>query len=191
MRWNSFHPPKHPFRGIADRAVSGFAFKAFATGMLMSLLGCATSPGVQQTTPVKPVAAPETASPPVVVAAPAPATVAVPPVRTVPSPAPVPQPPPAAQPAELVPDGEVSVLVESEPHGATIVVNGVPVGKAPQRVLLPITPQGFVRDTVSIKARFVAESISQQSSTIAFELTPLDRMPSGLVFTPEKVVRKR
>jgi len=88
-------------------------------------------------------------------------------------------------------EGEASVLVESEPHGATIVVNGIPLGKSPRRIMLPITPQGFVRETVSIKARFVAETSSQQSSTIEFELTPLDRMPSGLVFTPEKVVRKR
>lgn len=190
MLWNSLCHPRNHFRDVAERTVRGFANKLWVAGVLMGLVGCATSPGVRQPEPTRPIAAPVPASPAIAADVPAPTRV-VPPVRVAPTPAPVPTPPPVAEPPEVVPEGEISVLVESEPPGATIVVNGIPVGKAPKKVMLPITPQGFVRETVSIKARFVAETSAQQSSTIEFELTPLDRMPSGLVFTPERVVRKR
>ena len=189
MCWPSLLHPRCHFRGFAARLANGFATKLLVSGMLMSLLGCASSPAVRPPTAIKSVGAPVPASSPIVAVAPPPEDVAAP-IQAVPTPVPI-TPPPVAEPPDLVPEGEMSVLVESEPHGATIVVNGIPVGKAPKKVMLPVTPQGFVRDTVSIKARFVAETSSQRSSTIEFELTPLDRMPSGLVFTPDRVVRKR
>lgn len=53
-----------------------------------------------------------------------------------------------------------------------------------------MTAQGFSRGTVSIKARFVAEDSSQTSTTIEEELTPLDKLPTALIFTPDRVQRK-
>lgn len=86
--------------------------------------------------------------------------------------------------------GEFTILVESQPTGAMIVVNGIPVGRAPRKITLSGTPQGFSRETVSIKARFVASSRDEQSITIEEELTPLDRLPVILHFTPEKAQRR-
>lgn len=104
-------------------------------------------------------------------------------------------PPPTQRPAtESVPaiaEGQFVIAVESDPVGATIVVDGKPVGRAPRKLVLAVTPQGFSRETVVIKARFVAETSAQQSMTTEVELTPLDRLPSVLVFTREKVLRKR
>lgn len=94
-------------------------------------------------------------------------------------------------PLPVVPEGEVAVLVESDPPGAMVVVNGVPVGRAPRTVVLPVTAQGFARNAISIKVRFVAEESGQQSQTTEALLTPLDKMPACLVFTPSKVQRKR
>ncbi len=86
--------------------------------------------------------------------------------------------------------GDYAILVESQPSGAMIVVNGIPVGRTPRKITLPGTPQGFSRGTVSIKARFVASSSAEQSATIEEEFTPLDRLPVGLLFTPEKAQRR-
>jgi hypothetical protein len=98
---------------------------------------------------------------------------------------------PSSQSIPAIAEGQFVIVVESDPTGATIVVDGKPVGRAPRRLVLPVTPQGFSRETVSIKARFVAETSAQQSMTTEVELTPLDRLPSVLVFTREKVLRKR
>lgn len=86
--------------------------------------------------------------------------------------------------------GEFVILVESQPSGAMIVVNGIPVGRTPRKIILPGTSQGFSRGTVSIKARFVASSSAEQSATIEEEFTPLDRLPVSLLFTPEKAQRR-
>lgn len=86
--------------------------------------------------------------------------------------------------------GEFAILVESQPSGAMIVVNGIPVGRTPRKIILPGTSQGFSRGTVSIKARFVASSSTEQSATIEEEFTPLDRLPVSLLFTPEKAQRR-
>ena len=91
-------------------------------------------------------------------------------------------PPASAQPA--LPVGEYPVLIESEPLGATVVVNNIPIGKTPQRVVLPGTPRGFFRDQVSLKVRFVAADATQSSSTIEELMTPLDRIPAVVKFTP-------
>lgn len=98
---------------------------------------------------------------------------------------------PAVEPTPLPLGGEMAVMVETDPTGATIVVNGLPVGRAPRKVFLPVTAQGFAKSTFTIKARFVAESSAEHSTTTEVELTPLDRLPSGLLFTRDRVVRKR
>lgn len=82
-----------------------------------------------------------------------------------------------------LPAGEYSVLIDSEPAGGTVVVNGIPVGKAPQRVILPGTPRGFFREQVSLKVRFVAVESGSTSKTVEELLTPLDRIPLTVRFT--------
>jgi hypothetical protein len=91
-----------------------------------------------------------------------------------------------------LPEGEFSVLVDSEPDGGMIVVNGIPIGKAPQRVVLPGTPRGFFRDPVSLKVRFIAADSNQSSQTVEEMLTPLDRIPAEVRFSrsgPSRVPR--
>ncbi|MBL9204111.1 MAG: PEGA domain-containing protein [Opitutaceae bacterium] len=140
-------------------------------------------------------------------AAPVVAVSSVPKVASAPKPEPKDEPSVSLEPVEHVPpstelrpavestplplEGEMAVMVETDPTGATIVVNGLPVGRAPRKVFLPVTAQGFAKSTFTIKARFVAESSAEHSTTTEVELTPLDRLPSGLLFTRERVVRKR
>jgi hypothetical protein len=91
-----------------------------------------------------------------------------------------------------LPEGEFSVLVDSEPDGGMIVVNGIPIGKAPQRVVLPGTPRGFFRDQVSLKVRFIAADSNQASQTVEEMLTPLDRIPAEVRFSrsgPSRIAR--
>ena len=88
-----------------------------------------------------------------------------------------------------LPAGEYTVVVESEPRGATVVVNGIPVGKAPQRVILPGTSRGFFRDPVSLKVRFIATDTTNTSKTVEELLTPLDRIPAVVKFTASGATR--
>lgn len=115
------------------------------------------------------------------------------PAKSVPSTQPGPAP---AQPSSTVttvntpfPPGEYAVLVESVPDGGIVVVNGIPVGKAPQRILLPGTPHGFFRDQVSLKVRFIAMDTAHPSQTVEELLTPLDKIPAGVKFTPAGATR--
>jgi len=85
--------------------------------------------------------------------------------------------------------GEYAVWVDSDPAGGIVVVNGVPVGKAPQRVVVPGSPRGFFRDDVSIKMRFVATDTNHTSQTVEEQLTPLDKIPARIHFTPVGATR--
>jgi len=76
------------------------------------------------------------------------------------------------------------MLVESEPAGATIVVDGRPVGKAPLHLGVPATALGFFRDYVEIRARFIAENESEESHTATEEFSPREKVPAVLRFTP-------
>lgn len=80
--------------------------------------------------------------------------------------------------------GDYAVAIESEPAGGIVVVNGVPVGRTPQRIVLSGTSRGFSRDAVSIKVRFVAADTDHTSQTIEEQLTPLDKIPVSIRFTP-------
>jgi hypothetical protein len=95
--------------------------------------------------------------------------------------------PPTASPT--LHEGEFALLVESEPSGALLVVNGRPSGKTPGRVVLGGNPRGFLRETVSIKVRFIAPDQTQDSRTIEEVLTPLDKVPAALRFTPDGAQR--
>jgi hypothetical protein len=99
---------------------------------------------------------------------------------------------PSAQPSHAetkLPEGEYSVLIDSEPAGGIVVVNGIPVGKTPQRVVLPGTSRGFFRDQVSLKVRFVAADTDHTSRTVEELMTPLDKIPATVRFTPGGVNR--
>lgn len=91
----------------------------------------------------------------------------------------------------LAPEGWAWLWVESEPAGMRVVVDGVPVGRTPQRVDVEVTPQGFARHPATIRVRFVAESAQQTSVTTELVLTPRDRVPVRVHFTRDGVLRRQ
>lgn len=93
------------------------------------------------------------------------------------------------QPESPLEVGKFAIQIESLPSDAMIVVNGVPSGRTPKRILLAGTSQGFARERTSIKVRFLALQPDNQSVTVEDQLTPLDRIPAGLIFTPNGVQR--
>ena len=99
-------------------------------------------------------------------------------------------PSPVAAPQEAAPPvAGTTLLVESTPPGAVIVVDGRPVGKAPVWIAVPDTPQGFFRDYMEIRARFIAADPSGDSRTFMEEFTPREKVPAVLHFTPEGAQR--
>jgi hypothetical protein len=85
--------------------------------------------------------------------------------------------------------GDYAVLIDSEPVGGIVVVNGVPAGRTPQRIVISGTAHGFSREGVSIKVRFVAADTDHTSQTIEEQLTPLDKIPASVHFTPAGATR--
>jgi hypothetical protein len=81
--------------------------------------------------------------------------------------------------------------IDSEPSGAVIVVNGIPIGKAPLQLKLKITPQGFFRDYMTVKARFLATSSDETSVTVEDDCTPRDKIPGKIIFTPQGSQRQQ
>ncbi len=93
--------------------------------------------------------------------------------------------------AEPPPAGAYAIWVESEPTGGTVVVDGVPQGKTPLRIVVPGTSRGFFRTEVSIRVRFVAPDPGHLSATMEETFAPTDRIPSRLTYTPAGVRRTR
>ena len=95
----------------------------------------------------------------------------------------------------ITPSGKTSpvpeqmMLVESVPPAAIIVVDGRPVGKAPLRLAVPATAQGFFLNDVEIRARFVAPDANEVSRTAVEEFTLREKVPAALHFTPEGAQR--
>jgi len=153
---------------------------------LLLLAGCSTTP---RPAPVETV--PEVAPPSL---EPAPAPVAEPVEKK-----PPPPPPPAVTvtpkvepaPAEPAahPGGKLKIRIESAPTGAMIVVNGMPVGRTPLDIEVDSANNGFFKDPVSIRARFVAGDTTVDSVSVDEELGPLERVPLALVFSREGVQR--
>ncbi len=85
--------------------------------------------------------------------------------------------------------GEYALMVESEPPGATVVVNGKPCGKTPCRVVVQANGRGFLKEQVSIKVRFVAAVEGQVSQTVEDVLTTLDKVPTEIRFTTAGATR--
>lgn len=75
------------------------------------------------------------------------------------------------------------MLITSEPSGSVVVINGIPVGATPRRVLLPGNAQGFSRQNVSIRVRFVANNPNEKSQTVEQKLTPLEKIPERIDFS--------
>jgi hypothetical protein len=93
---------------------------------------------------------------------------------------------PSGKPASVP---EQMMLVDSAPSGAIIVVDGRPVGKAPLRLVVPATTQGFFLNDVEIRARFVATDATGVSRTAVEEFTFREKVPAVLHFTPEGAQR--
>lgn len=161
----------------------GISFQ-FSVFSFLVLAGCATVPKpvplpppnvISQAAP--PPAAPMVANPPVPVHKPSPA----PPGKVL---------PPASTTTSAPEKDEFVLSIDSEPAGAIIVVNDIPIGKAPQRLKVKMTLQGFFRDYMTIKARFVATSLAETSHTVEEDCTPLEKIPGKIIFTPHGTQRQ-
>ncbi len=95
----------------------------------------------------------------------------------------------ADRPVPALANGEFALWVESEPSGGIVVVNGKPVGRTPQCIVLLGNARAFCREEVSIKVRFVAADTDHTSQTVEEVLTPLDRIPARVRFSPKGVSR--
>jgi hypothetical protein len=153
--------------------------------VIFFLSGCVTAP--KSVPPSPPNLSPQAAPTPAL----APAPVAAPETKT---PAPPPKPPPApprvAAPLAVVstptpPKDEFVMAIDSQPAGAVIVVNGIPIGKAPLQLKVKTTPQGFFRDYMTVRARFLATSSDETSITVEDDCTPREKIPDKLIFTPQ------
>lgn len=150
-------------------------------------------PALPETRPaVAPPAAPASssvtvppASPPGTEKPPEPPPAAVTPVRR---PGATKPPAPATPPPEL-PNGEYAVRVRSEPAGATVVLNGVPVGKTPYRLVVAGTTRGFFREPLTVKVRFIAKDAEHASSTVEEQFTAREKIPVEVCFTREGATR--
>jgi hypothetical protein len=123
------------------------------------------------------------------------ATPAAAPKTKPPAPPPKPPPvptsvvsPPASTPA--LPKDEFVMAIDSDPSGAIIVVNGIPIGKAPLQLKVKTTLQGFFRDYLTIKARFLATSAEETSLTVEDDCTPREKIPGKIIFTPQGAQRQ-
>src|SRR5580700_8780110 len=145
------------------------------------LSGCATAPKSVPPPPphvspqVVPFPAPETKPPALPPAAP-PA-----PPRAAPAPASIPGPP----------KSEFVMSIDSEPAGAIIVVNDIPIGKAPLQLKVKTSLQGFFHDYMTVKARFLATSSAETSISVEEDCTPLERIPGEIIFTPQGAQRRQ
>jgi hypothetical protein len=149
------------------------------------LSGCVTAPksvpppppNLSPQAPPAPAAVPETRPP-------------APPPKPPPA-APSVAPPPAAVSTPAPPKDEFVMAIDSEPSGAVIVVNGVPIGKAPLQLKVKATLQGFFRDYMTVKARFLATSEDETSITVEDDCTPRDKIPREIIFMPQGAQRQQ
>jgi hypothetical protein len=146
--------------------------------VIFFLSGCMTAPkSVPPPPSIPPQAAPSAApenKPPALPSKPrpAPTSVAHPPASTL-----------------APPKDEFVMAIDSEPSGAIIVVNGIPIGKAPLHLRVKNTLQGFFRDYMTVKARFLATSSEETSITVEDDCTPREKIPGKITFTPQGVQR--
>lgn len=155
-----------------------------AAGSLLLWSGCMTA---SRKRPVVPPAASRANLPAKSVGTyPAPPS-AAPQVPSVPPPQTRTQPVPAPGIVTVGPDAvgtRLTMSVESEPAGATLVVDGRPVGRTPLLLGVPASPLGFFHDYVEIRARFIADNETEVSQTATEEFSPREKVPAILRFTP-------
>jgi hypothetical protein len=149
--------------------------------VIFFLSGCATAPKSVPAPPpnLSPQAAPA-AVPENKPRAPAPKPAAAPSAAS----------PPAAVLTPVLPKDEFAMAIDSEPSGATIVVNGIPIGKAPLQLKVKTTLQGFFRDYLTVKARFLATNSDETSITVEDDCTPREKIPGKIMFTPQGAQRQ-
>jgi hypothetical protein len=70
-----------------------------------------------------------------------------------------------------------------------IVVDGRPVGRTPFELEVDTANNGFFKQALSIRARFVASDTVVESFSVDEELGPLERVPLALVFSRDGVQR--
>jgi hypothetical protein len=166
--------------------MTGISLQLSAFSFLI-LSGCATAP---KSVPLAPPNLAPQAAP-----APSPAPAAAPENKPPPAPPKAsPPPPPPFPPAASTPvpaKGELIISIDSNPAGAVIVVNDIPIGKAPQRLKVKTTPQGFFRDYMTLKARFLATSAEEKSSSVEEDFTPREKIPGKILFTPQGAQRRQ
>ncbi len=153
---------------------------------LLILAGCATEP--KPVPPTPPMIAPQTAPAPA-----APEETKPPEPAPPPKPPPVPpsEPPPSVSAAPPVPAKDESIMaIDSQPAGAIVVVNNIPIGKTPQRLKVKASAQGFFHDYVTVKVRFLATSAGETSQTVESDFTPLQKIPPEIFFTPAGAQRR-
>ena len=157
------------------------AVVVFVLGLVLAG-GCTTARRTTAPAPVTPAAMPAPAAETVPAAPPGPAT----PAGATPAPVPnAPATPPAPSVAPTAEaGGALELLVESAPSGAIIVLDGVPVGRAPLHLQIAATPLGFFPDYREIRARFVASDEEQVTRSSIEEFTPREKVPAVVRFSP-------
>jgi outer membrane biosynthesis protein TonB len=173
------------------RPASAHPFPKTVTAMLIAaglllLAGCTTA---KSPTPVE-VATPELSPAPPATPEPKPQQPA--PVVPAPKPPEVIQVPPTVatpeEPIQHAPE-HLKIRIESSPVGAMIVVDGKPLGRTPVELEVDAANNGFFKEPVTIRARFVASDSASESYSIDEELGPLERVPLALVFSRDGVQR--
>ena len=165
-----------------SRSLSAVVFSALS---LVLAVGCSTASRTRAPGPPPPAVMPV---PPAETAPGAPA------VPTTHAPVPTSAAPAATPPAGVPSAGEAApgmldLLVESAPSGAIIVLDGVPVGRAPLHLQIAATPLGFFPDYREIRARFVASDEEQVTRSAIEEFTPREKVPAVVRFTPDGAQR--
>jgi glucose/arabinose dehydrogenase len=94
-----------------------------------------------------------------------------------------PTPPPANG------NGNSIVRIVSQPEGALVLIDGRPVGRTPHELQVMASGQGFFRDPISVRVRFLADSPGSESVTVQENFTTLERVPATILFTPQGAQR--
>ncbi len=95
------------------------------------------------------------------------------------------EPTDAAKPAVKATAMTIEIVVPAKDGPGVVVVDSRPIGRAPQTVTVPVTPQGFLAAPMKIGVRFVGDELAEVSVSIDTVLETTDRPPQRLEFTRE------
>lgn len=82
-----------------------------------------------------------------------------------------------------------TVRIVSQPEGAIVLVDGRPVGRTPHELQVMASGQGFFREPLAVRVRFLANSPGGESVTVQENFTTLERVPATILFTPQGAQR--